>query len=70
MGESPGTIPSDHGTLAAEPEATVEDSSVLDKDHDKGSENMPPGTLQESRKRKILSLKKGGTEEEKVCFGA
>ena len=58
MGEGPDTIPSDHGTLAAEPEATVEENSVLDKDHDKGSENMPPGMLQESRKRKNLSLKK------------
>ena len=58
MGEGPGTIHSDHETLAAEREVTVEDSSILDKDHDKGSENIPPVTLQESRKRKILSLKK------------
>ena len=58
IGEGPGTIPSDHGTLAAEPEATVEEKSALDKGHDKGSENMPPGMLQESRKRKNLCLKK------------
>jgi len=66
MGEGPNTMSSDYpGTLAAEPEATVKDSSILGRDRDKESENIPPGALQESRKRKCLSLKKDSEVKKK-----
>ena len=66
MGEGPDTIPSDYETLAAYLETTIEDGSAQDNsEQDKGSENTPPKTLEESRKRKSLSLKKAEVTKKK-----